>query len=225
MCYSAEASFVVSAGLIGSGLAMHRFKIIEKHEQPIAAIPFIFGLQQFSEGLVWLGVDGSLSPWLHTSAIYCFTFIAFTLWPIYAPFAMYQFERSSIRRYIIPLQVAGFLVGLYLLWCYTCYSDLLLQLKENGCGHLSLSYVFQQPFLEKPIEYVYLAASTFAYFLTQNKAVRWIIAPIMVLSFPLSKYMADAYTFPSVWCLVAAIASIGIFHFALKSKKKIVNEA
>jgi hypothetical protein len=219
MCFSAEASFVVSAGLITSGFAIHRFKIVEKHEQALAAIPFVFGLQQFSEGLVWLGLDDGLSPLVHTSAIYFFTFVAFTFWPIYAAFAMYQFERSKIRKYIIPFQFIGIAVGFYLLWCYTYYSDLSLLLVENGYGKNSLSYYFELPGWDKPVEYFYLAASTFPFFITKNRGVRWIIGPIMLLSFPLGKYMSNVHTFPSVWCLIAAVASIGIYHFAFKSKK------
>ena len=53
MCFSAGASFGVSAMLFGTGIVA-----IKKNESPkmlaLACTPFLFGLQQLSEGILWL---------------------------------------------------------------------------------------------------------------------------------------------------------------------------
>ena len=58
MCFSATASF--TAGLFLAGIAVVTLKSVRQtHELPIAAIPLLFGIQQLSEGVIWLtfGLD------------------------------------------------------------------------------------------------------------------------------------------------------------------------
>ena len=123
MCFSASASFAASGGLLVTGLAIQRYKSVSSNEQLFAAIPFMFAAHQFSEGLVWLGVSGTVAEPIQWAAIHFFSFIAFALWPVYVPLAMYRYEKSRLRRFILPLQFIGIIVGLYLLWCYTFFHN------------------------------------------------------------------------------------------------------
>ena len=53
MCFSASASFIAGTSLSALGVVSLRRTEL-KTEQPLAMIPLLFGLQQLSEGVVWL---------------------------------------------------------------------------------------------------------------------------------------------------------------------------
>jgi hypothetical protein len=53
MCFSASASF--GASLVLSVIGVATIKNTRHREQlPFASIPFVFAVQQFSEGVLWL---------------------------------------------------------------------------------------------------------------------------------------------------------------------------
>ena len=57
MCFSATASF--TTGLLLLALGTVTLRMAQRPiERPDAAIPLLFGVQQLSEGLVWLGLTG-----------------------------------------------------------------------------------------------------------------------------------------------------------------------
>ena len=53
MCFSASASFVAGTGLCVVGVAALR-QTVARSEIPLAMIPLLFGLQQLTEGVIWL---------------------------------------------------------------------------------------------------------------------------------------------------------------------------
>ena len=60
MCFSATANFVGSGVLGGLGVATLA-KVKHRREWMFAALPTMFALHQFTEGFVWLGLDGKFS--------------------------------------------------------------------------------------------------------------------------------------------------------------------
>ena len=57
MYFSAEASFATSALLLPAGIYCGRRAATGPSDYlPLAAIPAVFGVQQFFEGLVWVGI-------------------------------------------------------------------------------------------------------------------------------------------------------------------------
>ena len=61
MCFSATANFVGS-GVLGTVGVITLTKVKHKRELLFAALPTLFAVHQFTEGFVWLGLDGILSP-------------------------------------------------------------------------------------------------------------------------------------------------------------------
>ena len=55
MCFSAEASFGASAILLTIGVISLN-KSVNVPQKVLSCIPFIFGVQQFSEGILWLSL-------------------------------------------------------------------------------------------------------------------------------------------------------------------------
>ena len=60
MCFSATASF--SSSVVIGALGIYSIKsVTHTHQKYFAAIPFLFAVQQFSEGFVWLTLNYQLS--------------------------------------------------------------------------------------------------------------------------------------------------------------------
>lgn len=56
MCFSATASFTAGTALVAvGGLTVHRSR--GKAELPLALVPMLFGVQQLTEGVLWLNMD------------------------------------------------------------------------------------------------------------------------------------------------------------------------
>lgn len=61
MCFSVAASFTAGTFLIGFGV-MTLSLARRRKEVPFAAIPLLFGLQQLSEGVVWISFGAGWEP-------------------------------------------------------------------------------------------------------------------------------------------------------------------
>lgn len=80
MCFSATASFTSAAVLltVGAGtLSLNQ----EKENRMFAAIPILFGIQQASEGVVWLTIGQVASADLLKWAVITFLAFALVIWP------------------------------------------------------------------------------------------------------------------------------------------------
>ncbi len=78
MCFSAPASFAVSALLLPTGF--YGLRLASQHNPrylPLATIPIAFGVQQACEGWVWLGMEVASSTQVRLGA---FGFLAFAYW-------------------------------------------------------------------------------------------------------------------------------------------------
>lgn len=112
MCFSANASFSVSAVLlVGSVIAIR--KVQRRSQIPSAAIPFIFSIQQFIEGLLWLSL-------IHPA--YAFLTFAQVVWPFWVPFSVFLLEKDTNRKKILSVLLAlAIMEALYLAYCLLVY--------------------------------------------------------------------------------------------------------
>ena len=60
MCFSAAANFVGS-GVLGAVGVFTLTKVKHRRELLFASLPTLFAIHQFTEGFVWLGLQGILS--------------------------------------------------------------------------------------------------------------------------------------------------------------------
>ena len=74
MCFSAPASFIASGGLAVLGGVS--FVTAKKEDKILAAIPILFAIQQFCEGIQWIYLNSGSSSLI---AGYLFLFFAFIL--------------------------------------------------------------------------------------------------------------------------------------------------
>lgn len=205
MCFSATASFTAGTALTAvGGLTVHKSR--GKVELPVALIPLLFGVQQLSEGVLWLSLRHDL-PLLKSLATYTFSMFSHVLWPIFVPFAILLVETGRRRKTALGVfQVLGLSVGLYLLYFLVRFP-----VTARVLGH-SISYDSPH-FYIGAVLVVYLLATCVSGLFSSH----WCINVFGVLAFVLAivAYQVSVATFVSVWCFYAAVLSLLIYaHFS-----------
>jgi hypothetical protein len=112
MCFSASASFTLSAVLAGLGTVSVLQNRTREHRM-VAAIPLLFSVQQAAEGVVWTTMGDSAQAVFHTVAMNVFLVIALVVWPLWMPFALRLAEQDPVRKQLLSwLSSVGLLVAL-----------------------------------------------------------------------------------------------------------------
>jgi len=214
MCFSAEASFIVSGTLLVVGVTTIR-KTVYPKDFPVALIPLIFAVQQLIEGLLWVTLAHSdTSPsqfWL--SNIYG-AFIGI-IWPLFAPFAVYRAETDNLRKKIIAMiGLAG--VGLAIYTVIGLANEPIIA----EIIHHSINYRHHVGSYQLVIV-LYLLATCVPFIFSSYKHL-YIAGIIFTIGF-FAAYFSYLETFASVWCFFAAVASTLIyFYFAHRVKKPLI---
>ena len=113
MCFSASASFIAGTSLSAVGVAALR-NTKARTEQPLAMIPLLFGVQQLTEGVIWVTFRHD-APLLTQTMTYVYSGFSHVLWPMYVPFAMGLLKAVRWRkRTLFAFEAAG------MRWDCTC---------------------------------------------------------------------------------------------------------
>jgi hypothetical protein len=111
MCFSASASFIAGTTLCAAGVATLK-STESRTELPFAMIPLLFGIQQLTEGVIWLTFLYD-APLLQQTMTYLYSGFSHVLWPMYVPFAIGILEAVRWRkRAIFAFEAVGVAVGL-----------------------------------------------------------------------------------------------------------------
>ena len=202
MCFSAPASFIASGGLIALGGAS--LITAKKEDKILAAIPFLFGLQQALEGIQWLYLDAGSSSLI---AGYGFLFFAFIVWPIYVPTFVFVLDkkRRKILKWFIFLGTA---VALYFLGLLITQSLVIRELK--AC----VNYSFNFPNMIY-VNTAYVIAVFGPLFISGRNIFKWF--GVIIGFFAIISWFYFTINSVSVWCFFAAIVS-SLFFVYLKMK-------
>jgi len=207
MCFSATASFAASAVLGATGVAALS-TVKDRRDYFIAAVPVLFAVQQFIEGLVWLTLGRGI---LTESLAYGFLFFAFLLWPVYIPLAVWAHERNPSRRCLLRYLIFfGSMGSFYLLVVLFTQS---LGVEQAGN---SICYKLHAPF-EVPGILLYVSVTAGALLMSTTPFIQWFGA-LSLLSAALA-WFAYEEVFTSVWCFFAAVLSLLIAGYLLIKKK------
>ena len=201
MCFSASASFIAGTSLSAIGVAALA-KTETNTERPFAAIPLLFGLQQLTEGVIWLTFSHD-APILKQTMTYVYSGFSHVLWPIYVPFAVGVLEAVRWRkRTLFAFEAAGIAVGLYLL-----YSIVARPLAAEVVGR---HIVYASPhFYLMPVMVLYLAATCVSCVFSSHGFVK-LFGVLSLLSF-IAAYVVHIGALVSIWCFFAAILSLLIY--------------
>jgi hypothetical protein len=204
MCFCAEASFGASAILSVIGVAAIK-KVKTRDQIPFAVIPFIFAVQQFSEGFVWLALSNPAFAFLGKVSSYIFLIFAQIVWPLLVPISITMLEKDKKRKRILNLFWGiGFLVSSYFTHRLIMYG-----VQANIAGHhVAYKQVFPDS-LAHIIDVLYGLATIAPIFLSKVRRM-WTFGVAVSIAYIITAIFYVHYIL-SVWCFFAAIISILIY--------------
>lgn len=210
MCFSAAANFVGSGVLGGLGVAT-LLHVKHRRELLFASLPLLFAIHQFTEGFVWLGIDGILSPAVQHGAGAAFMLYAQGLLPALVPLSVMLFERTAQRRRaMLPFVILGFGLTLYTLWALATYPTQVFAQQH------SIVYI-NQATNYTTVAVLYVIATCGSLFASENQdMILFGGANVVIL---LTVMAVKRYAFTSVWCAYAAVASVIILAYFWRTNR------
>ncbi len=212
MCFSAGASFA-SAAVLGS-VGLYSLKhITKKSEIMFAAIPLLFGIQQATEGVLWLSLANKNST-IQDLSTNVFLFFAQILWTTWIPISFLQLEPVNIRKRTLQLlSMLGVICSLLL--CYRLiYQNIYAKIQEHHIAYVIVttkSLMILNAFL-------YISSVVVPCFVSSVKKA-WLLGVLLTGSLLVTKLFYEEYLV-SVWCYFAAILSIVIIYIMRDFKKR-----
>lgn len=203
MCFSASASFITAGLLIPTGIiSIYRALKARPNYLMLALIPIFFGLQQISEGIVWLTLEHQNLAFAHIAAMF-FLFFAIWVWPSYFAFSIFLTEKSTWKRYVLlSLSILGIIFGALLyLPILQGKIPLNLSLQTHAiCYDIDIYTKVLQGY-----SLIYLALILTSTLISSHKLLQF-LGSLILLSF-VASYVWFSYAFTSVWCFFAALLS------------------
>lgn len=209
MCFSATADFVGSAVLGTIGVATMR-EVKHPRELLFAAMPCLFALHQFTEGFVWMGLDGTLPPAVAHGAGAAYVLYAQGLLPFLLPLSVLLLEPTRYKqRQMLGFVVLGGMLMVYMLWGLIAY-PLNISIEQH-------SIVYQNAVTTTTVvAMLYVLATCGSLFFSGFKTLvvlAW--ANLIGLTIVM---MVKRYAFTSIWCAYAAAVSVIIYVFFRRSR-------
>jgi len=210
MCYSLEASVTAGLGLgmAGVGMVWKAWRH-DRRMLVFAAFPLVFSIHQFTEGAVWSTLNDSErgQPFR-----YLYTLIAFTVWPVLAPYAAAFAETDPERRRLWGFMGGtGVVLAVYLI------------MKLAGAGGIDLTVVRHSlaydPLFERPpliADFLYLLLTVVPLVCSDRRAVA--LFGVAVLGTFVFALLENRPAWYSLWCLAAAVLSF-ILAFAIEEAR------
>lgn len=207
MCFSATASFSASVIIGLVGVATYR-SCRKPEEKFLGAVPFLFALQQVSEGFVWLSItNNDFYQFQHLFTL-CFLFFAWVVWPILIPLAFYKLETEGKRKiWCKRLIYVGIASGLYA--CFNMIAK--YPVPDIATFHIiyKVEKIYGHNFFFIPHQTAYILATVAPMFLSTLKGVKLLaFANFIAL---LLCFIFFQFALPSTWCFFAAFLSAIIY--------------
>ena len=209
MCFSAAANFVGS-GVLGTLGVVTLTKVKHRRELMFASLPILFAIHQFTEGFVWLGLDGVLSPTVTHNMGAAFMLYAHGLLPFLLPLSVWLFEpNSQFRNRMLPFLVVGCGTALYMLWALAAYPTQ-VYIQQN-------SIVYINPATNNTeLAVLYVVATCGSLFFSRVRDMVLFGSANLIILLVVMAF--KRYAFTSLWCAYAAVASVIILSYFWKTK-------
>jgi hypothetical protein len=208
MCFSASASFIAS-GVTGAGGLACLKSTRRKSEIPLASIPFLFAIQQFIEGLIWIYYPGSGVADILTPL---YSFFSHVLWPLFIPIAIYLVEPSGRRKkLLLSFMILGISVSIFLFY-FIIQNPAEVSVAEN---HLRYSYGYLENARISVL--LYLTVVSISPLFSSHRILK-VFGVLLFFSF-LVAFQSYNPSFFSIWCFFAAGLSLLIYlHFKYRHR-------
>jgi hypothetical protein len=210
MCFSATANFVGSAVLGGVGVVTLT-KVKHRRELLFASLPVLFAVHQFTEGFVWLGLDGTLSSAVARTMGAAFMLYAQGLLPFLVPLSVMLFEPDlKSRRRMLPFTVLGLATTLYALWALTAY-PFQIYIKEHSIVYTDSGTA------NVVMGVLYIVTTCGSLFMSKIRLM--VIFGAINLTILVAVLAFKEYAYTSLWCAYAAVASVIILVYFWRTSR------
>ncbi|UEG48867.1 hypothetical protein LK994_09480 [Ferruginibacter lapsinanis] len=208
MCFSANASFASAVILSVVGITSIR-RTTSSSQLAFGAVPFVFAIQQLSEGFVWLSVTDPFFVGWQGVSIYTFLIFAHIVWPTWIPLSILMLEKNEQRKKILRV-----LLGIGMLLSFSYASCLIIYPVTAEAAGYHIQYRLNYPvvFLETGSAF-YGLATVLPEFISSVRRMRW-LGLFIALSYVVTYIFYQQYII-SVWCYFAALISV-IIYWVLK---------
>lgn len=191
-------NFTLAGALLTIGVLTLK-KVSHAGEWVFASLPLLFGLHQFDQAIVWLGllhlVDASI---LHVAA-QLFVFYAQAVLPVLVPLAVWLLEtRGPKRDLLASLVLIGALLAVYVGWGLAHYPT------QVYVHHVSLVYANAST-AHLWVALLYILTTCGSLILSRSVTIQlfgWLNLVGLV-----AVYLVAEYAFTALWCLYAALVS------------------
>jgi hypothetical protein len=214
MCFSAGASFV--SGAVLSSVGIVALKEVKKPSQvAFASIPLLFGIQQITEGAVWLALTDPAYAHVQHAGTTLFLIMAKVFWPAMIPLSVLLMEEDGKKKRMLSILLAmGLSVTLYYSYCLV-----FLNVMPQIAGH-HIQYISDYPeSLAVPVFIVYFIAAVTPLFISSIKRTRLLGVLMFISSLVTAIFFFHYLT--SVWCFFAAIMSVVVVWILRESGRSI----
>ncbi len=215
MCFSAEASF--AGGIIISAIGVATVTKVHKKSQLIfASIPLFFGIQQITEGVLWLTLPNPDHLSIQKISTYMFLIMAEVLWPMMIPLSVLFMEENQKKKKILRLLlILGVCLSTYYATCL-----MLFNVNPEIMGyHIQYHNDFPKSFA-LIVFAIYLTVTITPLFVSSIKRTH-LLGVFMFLSCAVTAVFFTQYL-TSVWCFFAALIS-GVIFWILRDSKREFN--
>lgn len=200
MCLSAEVDLV--AGVAVGSIALDACRHVRKpSEKALAALPLLLAGHQLVESLVWFGLEGRVAASVAHSAAWLYLAIAFGVLPVLVPIAVGAMEPGTGPRRVRPFLAVGIGVAIMLMYP-VARGPIDVSIRDY---HVAYQVDLWQGGL---LVALYILVTCGAMLTSKIDYVRWFGAANLMVAIALT--WATKTGFISLWCLWAAVTSVGI---------------
>lgn len=199
------ANFTLAGALLTIGVLTLK-KVSHPRESVFASLPLLFGLHQFDQGFVWLGLlHVADAQTLHKAAT-LFVFYAQAVLPFLVPLAIWLLEKKGPKKSLLAvLTLVGALLMAYVAWGLMQHPTRVFI--RNG----SLVY-FNVSTQHLWIALLYILTTCGSLMLSRSVTIQlfgWLNLVGLI-----AVYFLAHYSFTALWCLYAALVSTMLYlHF------------
>lgn len=200
MCFSPEADLV--AGIVIGVIGVDAFRHVRSpRERPLAALPIVFAFHQLIEVVVWRGLQGHVDSGVWHAAAWLYLAVAFGVVPVLVPFAVAALEPEEHRAHARSFVLLGALVAAVLMYAVVRGP---VEARLEG-HHIAYSVGLWHGGV---VVALYVVATTGSMLMSSLRYVRW-VGLVNLVAVALLAWL-NASGLISLWCIWAAVVSIGI---------------
>lgn len=214
MCFSAEASFAAAAILVPAGaVSIHRAYTKDWRFLAISALPLLFGLQQFSEGMVWMSNQLSNDDWVQFYSM-VYMFFAWLAWPIWVPLSAFSLEPCRRRFLYLIFSILGGMVGALQFFPYFAHEGwLVTRFLTNAISYEGV-VLFDFMMQRKLTNILYLFVIIAPLVTSSLKELR--VFGLLIMFIVIIVYFFFQYAYISAFCFGAAAMSFYIIRVVFR---------